>query len=284
MVDDITDVAGVRVGHVTPETGSGVTVVVPPGEQTTYPWGCRIIGDPGVITGLAVLEDFGFMGSPVFLTGLMSAGRIYNGALTHAFSLDTGLPIGSGWPPIVIGVEDGRRVRNLKEEHALEAMQAAVAAPRPQGRVGAGAGAIAYGMRGGIGCAARWVEGACIVGILTLAAHGRRQDLVVRGARMEARLRDIPIRDNPAPCAVSVIATDAPLGPRMLDRLCGSVARGWVDLGWSEGDSGVAIAFSTGTASRVPPGLGHAARAAAAESVLNAVRHGEERLNRVLEE
>lgn len=283
MPGHITDIAGVRVGHVPGGDAAGVTVIVPPEEKGMYAWGSYIIGDPGVVTGLGVLEDFAFMGSPVWITGLLCAGRIYNGALTHAFALDAGLPVGAGWPPIVIGVEDGSRQRRLTERDALEAVRAAGASGAERGAVGAGTGAVAYGMGAGIGSASVRTSGACTVAVLTLARHGRREDLVIGGVRNSGALAAIALRPNPAPCAVSILATDAQLGPHRLDRLCRSAARGWADMGWGDADSGVAIGFATGKASGAPEGLERAAREVAAESVLDALRHGEKQLERALD-
>ena len=283
MPGHITDVAGVRVGHVAASGAAGVTVVLPPEEKAMYAWGSHIIGDPGLVTGLAVLEDFAFMGSPVWITGLLCAGRIYNGALTHAFALDAGLPVGAGWPPIVIGVEDGARERRLTEDDALEAVRAAGDSGAERGAVGAGTTAVAYGMGAGIGSASVRTSGACTVAVLTLARHGRREELVIGGERKGGALAGIAVRPNPAPCAVSILATDAQLSPHRLDRLCRSVARGWADMGWSGADSGVALGFATGNSSGGPAGLERAAREVAAESVLDALRHGEKQLEGVLE-
>ena len=284
MAGHITDVAGVRVGHVAARAGAGVTVVMPPAETGMYAWGSHIVGDPGVVTGLAVLEDFAFMGSPIWITSLLCAGRIYNGALTHAFGLDAGLPVGAGWPPIVIGVEDGSRERLVTEEDAVEAVRAAGATGVERGRVGAGTGAVSYGMGAGIGSASVRLSDACTVGVLTLARHGRREDLVIRGERKRGALEAIAVRDSAAPCAVSILATDAPLAPHRLDALCRSVARGWADMGWTYRDSGVAIGFATGEASGAPAGIERAAREAAAESVLDALLHGEEELSSALDQ
>ena len=286
----ITDVDGIRVGHASlQDAHTGVTVVMPhssDAERVLFCWGKHIVGSPGELTGLAVIEDFGRLGSPVFMTSLASIGRIYDGALTYAFSKSKGLPLGGGWPPLVMGFDDGvlsdPRRRALTAQHALQAIASARPGPVAQGNVGAGMGAVSFGFKGGIGTASRRVGGAH-VGVLTLASHGRRGDLVVGAAPVGELLSDPPPLDNEEPAVLSVVATDAPLGPRRLDRLSESVAGGWTRLG-SMRNNGVALAFSTREApqgsearysSAQASGLYDAASEAAAESVLSALLHAD---------
>ena len=298
----ITDVAGVQVGHVTVRDGdvnTGVTVVVPYAEEAEnalYFWGKHLVNSQGEMTGIQVLEDFGLLASPVFMVNLMSVGRVYNGALTYAFTRGKGLPTSGGWPPLVMGFDDRAlndvRRRVVTEAHALEAIEKARSGPVEEGSVGAGTGATAFGFKGGIGTASRRVDlggAAYHVGVLTLAHQGRRDDLVIDGIPVGQALPDPPPLDNDYPAVLSVVATDAPLTPRHLNVLAERTALGWTKTGslTNPDDTGMALAFSTGTAVRGPDAgnayrlpvlpdaqasaLYTAATEAAAESILNAL-------------
>ena len=298
----ITDVASVRIGHVTVRDGNvntGITVVVPYGEEAEnalYFWGKHTVNGRGEMTGVQVLEDFGLLASPIFLTNLTSAGRIYNGALTYAFTRGRGLPTSGGWPPLVMGFDDRAlndlRRRVVTEDHALEAVEKAQSGPVEEGTVGAGTGAVAFGFKGGIGTASRRVDlddAAYHVGVLTLANHGRREDLVVEGVPVGAAIPEPPPIPIPYPIVISVVATDAPLTPRHLDALARRVALGWTKTGSlaDPNETGMVLAFSTGIAVRSPDegveyhlglmteaqtsDLYAAASEAAQESVLNAL-------------
>ena len=298
----ITDVPSVRVGHVAIRDGdvnTGITVVVPyeeEAENALYFWGKHTVNGRGEMTGVQVLEDFGLLASPIFLTNLTSVGRVYNGALTYAFTRGRGLPTSGGWPPLVIGFDDRAlndlRRRVLTEDHALEAVEKALSGPVEEGSAGAGTGAVAFGFKGGIGTASRRVDiddASYHVGVLTLANHGRREDLIVEGVSVGRAIPEPPPIPNPYPIVVSIVATDAPLTPRHLDTLARRAALGWTKTGSlsDPNETGMALAFSTGIAVRSPDegqeyhlglmteaqtaDLFAAATDAAQESVLNAL-------------
>ncbi len=263
----ITDVASVRVGHVTIREGdvnTGITVVAPyeeEAENALYFWGKHTVNGQGEMTGVQVLEDFGLLASPIFLTNLTSVGRVYNGAITYAFRRGTGLPTSGGWPPLVMGFDDrylnDLRRRVLTEDHALEAVEKAQSGPVEEGTVGAGTGAVAFGFKGGIGTSSRRVdldEASYHVGVLTLANHGRREDLVVDGVPVGKGMTEPPPLNTPYGSVLSVVATDAPLTPRHLNALAHRAALGWTKTGSlaAPDETGMVLAFSTGIAVRSP--------------------------------
>ncbi|MFT4605408.1 MAG: D-aminopeptidase [Rhodothermales bacterium] len=257
--DAITDVEGVSVGHISlmdDDVQTGITVVIPTPnhiENALLFYGKYTDGDHAALTGFQVTEDFGLLSAPIFLTNLLSVGKIYNGALTNAFTRGSGLPTDGGWPPIIMGFDDrllnnmNRRV--LSEEHALEALVTAKTGPVTQGNVGAGVGAVSFGYKGGIGSASRSVrlEGKSFtVGSLVLANHGERKDLKDKS--------DSPSAENPFPSFLGVIATDAPLSSAALDSLASQAARGAEDCGSRRRPRGAntVVAFSTGHLVRGP--------------------------------
>ena len=274
----ITDVPGVLVGHVSIRDGAvntGATVVMPSGAtQTSIPWGVHTVGSNLEITGLAVIEDFGLLRSPIFIAPLISVGRIYDGALTYSFSLSKGLPVGSGWPPVIIGFDDQAlcdpRERTLQSNHALEAIQAARPGPVVQGSEGAGTAAVAFGYKGGIGTASRTITTGGLtwtIGILSLAHQGKPDDLGAANGGIT----------NDSPAVISVVATDAPLVPLHLNDLAERAASGWDRIAPLRG-GGIAISFSiqapshsANPSSEVLTSLSAAAADATAESIRNAL-------------
>ncbi len=298
----ITDVKGVHVGHVTIQEGAvntGLTVVMPyarDAERAMYFWGKHLVNPQGEFTGIQVLEDFGLFASPVFLTNLISVGRVYNGAISYGFTQGPELPTDAGWPPLVLGFDDrglnDLRQRTLTETHALEAIAKAASGPVEEGNVGAGTGATAFGFKGGVGTASRQVDHPTEtyqVGVLTVAHQGRRGDLIIDGLRIGEVLAEPPPLASAYPAILSVVATDAPLTPRQLNALAYRATLGWMRTGslTDPAVSGMAIAFSTGIGVRaLEAGAQHqlnvlpdaeaadlylAATEAAEESILNAL-------------
>ena len=228
----ITDVRGVRVGHTTIDDDgghTGVTVILPCGTDESnahYFYGSTIFRGRLEVTGIQVLEDFNLMSAPIFLTNLSAVGRVYNAGITYGYERDTGLPTAAGWPPIVVGIDDrilnDIRKRRLTEAHALEAIKQASSTNPAEGSVGAGAGAVAFGFKGGIGSSSRRIrigKDEFHVGVLSLVNHGDREDLTVDGLPLGRSMTELSSLDHPHPSIVSILATDAPLLPHGLDRL-----------------------------------------------------------------
>ncbi|MCY7302884.1 MAG: P1 family peptidase, partial [Thermoleophilia bacterium] len=92
----ITDVAGVRVGHVTvsrdeppiPEgrgiSRTGATAIVP-GSGSTFrfpvPAGATALNGAGELTGFLQISEWGLIETPIYLTSTMAVGRIFDGAV-----------------------------------------------------------------------------------------------------------------------------------------------------------------------------------------------------------
>lgn len=257
--DAITDVEGVSVGHVTvveDDVRTGITVVNPlplDEENALLVYGKYSDGSRSELTGFQVIDDFGLLSAPIFMTNLMSVGKVYNGALTYAFSRGSGLPTEGGWPPIIMGFDD-RALNNmtrrvLTEEHALKALENATFGPVPQGNTGAGAGAVSFGFKGGIGTASRIVrigQTSYTIGSLVLANYGR-------SIEFGTELISSPV-ENPFPSMLCVVATDAPLSPHSMNSLAAFAARGAEDIGAGRRPRGSysVVSFSTGHRFRSP--------------------------------
>ena len=271
----ITDVAGVRVGHVTlDETGppavhTGVTVVVPhPGIWTEPVFaGAHRLNGSGELTGLEWVRESGELTTAIALTNTHSVG-IVRDALVEAQVRERG--DGLYWSlPVVGETYDGLlndiNGHHVQAQHVYDALAAADDGPVAEGNVGGGAGMICHGFKGGTGTSSRVTQtaaGRYTVGVLVQANHGRREMLRVNGVPVgeliggeDVPLPDIPARYEPGSGSIiAVVATDAPLLPHQCARLAQRAALGVARLGGAgEQYSGdLMIAFATGNRG-IPP-------------------------------
>ncbi len=296
--NSITDVSGVHVGHLSISEGeiqTGITVVSPHAatdENALYFYGKHTDGSGGEMTGYSVMDDFGLLASPVFMTNLLSVGRIYNGAITYGFTRGRGLSTSGGWPPIVMGFDDrvlnDMTARLLTEEHALKALDGASSDNADEGNVGAGVGAVAFGFKGGIGTSSREIdigEKTYTVGSLVLANYGSYAESLDESEASPP--------ENLFPSLLGVVATDAALPSPVLDTLAADAVYGAADIGSTRKPAGSyqIVSFSTGIVVREPnsdgiynlefaPDVSHAelrqgAREATTEAVLSALSAAE---------
>ena len=127
--------------------------------------------------------------------------------------------------------------------------------PVDEGSVGAGTGMRAYGFKAGVGTASRVLtkaQGAYTLGVFVVANCGRRPNLVIDGVPVGQYLPIAPRTPARDGSIVIIIATDAPLIPIQLRRLCKRSALGVSRTGtFSRTSSGdLVLAFST--ARRIP--------------------------------
>ena len=291
----ITDVAGVRVGHVTiardqPDGGrplrTGVTAILPHGGNvftSKVPAAFHVINGFGKATGSTQLQELGVLETPVALTGTLSVGAAMEGLVRHALEENPEIGGSAGTVNAVVAeCSDARlsdiRALAVRPRHVLEAVAAAAGGPVAEGSVGAGTGMVCYGWKGGIGTASRLAgeaAGGFTVGALVLANFGRGRDLRIAGVPVGERLlhRDDPVGGGGS-CVV-VLATDAPADHRQLSRLARRAQYGLGRTG-TYGDHGsgeYAIAFSTAQrVAHTPPGAVVPARMLAEDGpVINAL-------------
>ena len=278
-LDAITDVAGVRVGQVTVTDGdsvnTGVTAILPHGGnlfREKVPAAIAVGNGFGKLTGIAQVRELGELESPVVLTCTLCVPRVADATLSWLLALPGNEDVRS--INVVVGeTNDGTlnaiRARPVREEHVLAALRGAREGPVEEGSVGAGRGTIAFGWKGGIGTASRRLPeaaGGWTVGVLVQSNFGG--DLTIAGVRVpngvverrdSAGQRRIGTSARP-PVGTSdgsvmvVIATDAPLDPRALERLAQRAFLGLARTGsWMANGSGdFAIAFSTAPEVRRP--------------------------------
>jgi len=265
----ITDVNGVRVGHVTLIEGdsirTGVTAILPhPGNifMQKVPAAVYVGNGFGKLAGSTQVEELGNIETPVILTNTLSVPVAADALIDHTFSYPENRAVRSV-NPIVGETNDGWlndiRGRHVTRRHVLDAIQAAAGGPVRQGNVGAGTGTRALGFKGGIGTSSRQLPesmGGYTVGVLVQSNFGG--ELKVNGTSVGKELGIYTFGDrletgDRGSCMI-VAATDAPLSPRNLKRLGGRALLGMGRTGgiMSNGSGDYVIAFSTAESLRVP--------------------------------
>jgi D-aminopeptidase len=250
-VNAITDVPGVLVGHANHQPDhTGVTVVVPArGDAWLEPVfaATAVLNGAAEVAGSVQIGEWGIAETPVFLTATPYVGAVYDAA-TRILS-ERQPRIGTDDVVIpVVGECDSSNVCDVVGGPAPDAalvtraIDGASGGPVTEGQVGAGVGMQAFDWAGGIGTSSRRV-GQFTVGVLLLVNFGDWQELRIGGVPVG---REPPTRGSEGSC-VCVVATDAPLLPRQLERLARRPFLGLARTGsYASNNSGeVAIAFST---------------------------------------
>ena len=269
----ITDVDGVRVGHATVIEGddvrTGVTAIIPgPGNLYTHPMPAWIhVGNGyGKLIGETQVREFGEIETPILLTCTLCVWSAAN-ALKEWVYEQPGM--GEHTVNPVVGETNDARVNNMwadpvQREHVFEALENASGGPVAEGSVGAGTGTQAFGWKGGIGTSSRVLPaslGGYTVGVLVQTNYGGV--LTMNGAPVGRELGTYSFVDELAApgdgdredgSIMMVVATDAPLNARSLDRLAMRAIMGLARTGSfaSNGSGDYVIAFSTDPSVRRP--------------------------------
>jgi D-aminopeptidase len=136
----------------------------------------------------------------------------------------------------------------------LEAIKNAKSGPVKEGNVGAGTGTVCFNFKGGIGTSSRIIpekSGGYTVGVLVQTNFGGV--LQIAGIPMMKELEKQAKTNEADGSCMIVIATDAPLDSRNLERLAKRAMLGLARTGGiaSNGSGDYVIAFSTATENRV---------------------------------
>ncbi len=249
----ITDVEGVAVGHATVVEGdrirTGATAILPHGGnlfQDKVPAALAVLNGFGKFAGSTQVEELGELETPVVLTNTLATGRAIEAINRWTLAQPGNEKVVS--LNAVVGETNDSRLNDIRAGRpTIDEIGAALAAAKTgaveEGAVGAGAGTVAFGLKGGIGTSSRRVKAAgeiFTLGVLVQSNYGGR--LTVCG-----RAYDAPAAHDRDGSIVIVIATDAPLSARNLKRLAergfGGLARTGAAL--SNGSGDYALAFST---------------------------------------
>lgn len=262
----IVDVRGVAVGHATVVEGdgvrTGVTAILPHGGDLyaeRVPAAIHVANGFGKLLGITQVQELGELETPILLTGTLEVWTAAD-ALVGWQLAKPGMENVRSLNPVVGETNDGflndLRARPLRREHVLAALADASTDNVEEGAIGAGTGTVAFGWKGGIGTSSRQFDAAgarYTVGVLVQSNFGGT--LAIDGTVVGPALPD-PASIHPGPEApvadgdgsiMIVVATDAPLDARELDRLAKRAITGLARTGssMSNGSGDYVIAFST---------------------------------------
>jgi D-aminopeptidase len=263
-LDAITDVPGVRVGHATVRIGdsvnTGVTAILPHGGNAfldRVPAAIHVGNGFGKLAGSTQVRELGELETPILLTCTLCVWPAAD-ALAHWMLAQPGMAAVRSINPVVGETNDGYVLNAIRshpvgERDVRAALETATSGPVAEGSVGAGAGTVAFGWKGGIGTAsrrARAADSAWTVGVLVQSNFGG--DLLVLGVPVGRELGRNGIHrlldaQGPKGSIMIVVATDAPLLDRNLERLASRAIMGLARTGsvGGNGSGDYAIAFST---------------------------------------
>ena len=266
----ITDVGGVRVGQVTVLEGdsvrTGITAILPhPGNayRARVPAALHVGNGFGKLLGATQLGELGELETPILLTCTLCVWKAADAMVEWML----GLPEMGGVRsinPVVAETNDGGlnaiRARPITAEQVRRALTTASSGPVAEGSVGAGTGTAAFGWKGGIGTSSRTLPaslGGWTVGVLVQSNFGGV--LQMMGAPVGRELgrysfRTDTTRDRGDGSIIMVVATDAPLSDRNLQRVAARAIMGLGRTGSSasNGSGDYVIAFSTAETVRRP--------------------------------
>ncbi|MCL4845476.1 MAG: P1 family peptidase [Acidobacteria bacterium] len=268
----ITDVAGVRVGHVTliegDATRTGVTAILPHGGNLfldKVPGGVFIGNAFGKLAGSTQVRELGTIETPIVLTNTLGVGAAVEGVVAYTLARAGNEAVRSV-NALVGETNDGTlndiRALTVRPAHVIEAIERAGGGPVEEGAVGAGTGTVAFGWKGGIGTASRVLpsrHGGHVVGVLVQTNFGGVLTMdgvpVGRALGRHAFAPTERAADADGSCMI-VVATDAPLDARSLERLAARALFGLGRTGasYSHGSGDYAVAFSTAAEVRVRHG------------------------------
>jgi D-aminopeptidase len=269
----ITDVPGVRVGQSTvirDGVNTGITAILPHGGnlfRDRVPASIVIGNGFGKLTGISQVQELGELETPILLTCTLCVWRAAD-AMVSWLLAQPGMEEVRSINPVVGETNDGGlndiRARPISPEDVVRALESASAGPVEEGAVGAGRGTVAFGWKGGIGTSSRALPqslGGYTVGVLVQSNFGGV--LTINGAPVGRELgrysfqRDVgrggdAALDSPDGSIMMVVATDAPIESRNLERLARRALSGLARTGatMSNGSGDYVIAFATAESMR----------------------------------
>jgi D-aminopeptidase len=265
----ITDVQGVAVGQVTVIEGdsirTGVTAILPHGGnlyRDRVPAALHVGNGFGKLLGVSQLRELGELETPILLTCTLCVWKAAD-AMVEWLLERPGMEQVRSINAVVGETNDGIlnhiRSRPIRAEHVRRALESAGSTVE-EGSVGAGAGTVAFGWKGGIGTSSRVLPaslGGWTVGVLVQTNFGGI--LQIMGAPVGRELGRYSFQRDMGSDAgdgsiMMIVATDAPLSDRNLGRLAARAIMGLARTGSfaGNGSGDYAIAFSTSASVRRP--------------------------------
>lgn len=259
----ITDVEGVLVGHVTLDVGdsvrTGATAILPHGGniyQNKVPAAAVIGNGFGKMMGYTQIHELGEIETPIVLTNTLNVPRAADAILDWTLAQEGNEAVRS--VNNVVGETNDAGLNDIRGRHLtadiiIKAIEDAKSGPVEEGDVGAGKGTSAFGWKGGIGTSSRVLPdelGGYTVGVLVQSNYGGilMMDGVPVGEELnQFYLQDYVDSDVADGSIMMIVATDAPLSDRNLERLGNRAMTGLARTGSSmtNGSGDYVISFST---------------------------------------
>lgn len=261
--NSITDVEGVKVGHVTLNDGeiqTGVTAILPHiGNifKEKLMAVSHVINGFGKTMGTIQIDELGTIETPIILTNTLSIGTAADALIDYMLEQNEDIGDTTGTVnPVVCECNDQYlndiRGKHIKKEHINEAIKNA-SDDFEEGAVGGGRGMSCLGFKGGIGTASRVLElgdDEFTIGALVMSNFGARGNLTVDGVKIgksveeqESKMRSREDKGS----IIIILAVDIPLTERQLKRIAKRAAAGLARTGsyFGNGSGDIVIGFST---------------------------------------
>jgi D-aminopeptidase len=267
-LNSITDVRGVKVGHVTliegTEVRTGVTAILPHDGnifQNKVPAAIYVGNGFGKLAGITQVRELGNIETPIILTNTLGVASSMDALVEYTISQKGNENVQS--VNAVVGeTNDGYlndiRGRHVKKEHVLEAINKSQTGKVAEGNVGAGTGTVCFGFKGGIGTSSRLLpekSGGYTVGVIVQSNFGGvlQIDGVPVGEELNQYYLSEQLMDKADGSCMIVVATDAPVDARNLERMAKRAIMGLAKTGGigSNGSGDYVIAFSTDLSLRI---------------------------------
>ncbi|KIL44600.1 P1 family peptidase [Jeotgalibacillus soli] len=263
VLNKITDVMGVSVGHATIDDGdlkTGVTAIHPHDRNLFKE---KVIGAAYVMNGFGKtvgtiqIEELGTIETPILLTNTLSIGECTNSLLTYMIEQNEEIGNTTGTVNPIVGECNDMFLNNIraqavKKEHVYEALKTS---DREflEGAVGAGTGMKSFGLKGGIGSSSRILQyphGTYMLGALVLSNFGEIHNFLLDGKRAGEKIQEKLLynqAEGDKGSIIIVIATDLPVTSRQLKRIIKRASVGLSRTGSyiGNGSGDIFIGFST---------------------------------------
>lgn len=256
----ITDVSGVRVGHVTlNEDGikTGVTAILPH-EGNIFKEkvmaASYVLNGFGKSMGLVQIDELGTIETPIIMTNTLSIGVAATALIKYMLNQNEDIGVKTGTVNCVItecndGSLNDIRGLHVKEEHIIQAIMNSNV-DFQEGCVGSGTGMTCLGVKGGIGSASRVIKldnKEYTIGAIVMSNFGMNGDLMISGEKVGEKISKLETDEKDKGSIIIVIATDIPLNERQLTRIAKRSAIGLGRTGsiMGNGSGDICIAFTT---------------------------------------
>lgn len=243
-----------------------MTAILPRGKKRSAVFAGRYDHNGnGEMTGTHWIDDSGFLHGPLMITNTNSVGVVREATSKWMVKNRYFYPsfkdgkevegLGFFYPAVgetFDGVLNNINGFKVKEENAFEALESAAGGFVAEGNVGGGTGMRCHEFKGGTGTASRVLseeEGGFTVGAIVQANHGTREEFRVAGIPFGKLIKgyDMDIKHlEPKPgdgSIIVVVATDAPVLPWQLSKMCRRVSLGIGNLG---GDTRMDLGYFPG--------------------------------------